>query len=74
MNTCHKCLCSRCGKIHQCEAILDMLMYYDAKNYPSCSPNKTCSNFSSHRNMELNKKWECPVKQNLGGDCNGSKE
>lgn len=63
MNICYKCMCNRCGNIHQCEAILDMLMYYDTSKHTSCTPITSCKNFSSYRNLELNKKWECPIKK-----------
>lgn len=64
MKKCTKCRCNRCGKIHQCEAILEMLEYHDKMKVTTCNPIIKCKNFTPYRNNELNKNWKCPINTN----------
>lgn len=63
MSTCNNCKCIKCGRIHQCEAILDMLEYLDTLENVECSSIKACKSFTPHRNTELNKNWDCPINK-----------
>lgn len=63
MNACYKCKCNRCGRIHQCESILEMLMYYDSLKHEKCNPILSCKKFTPYRNNELNKDWKCPINK-----------
>lgn len=68
MNVCDNCMCNRCGNMYQCEAILDMVIYYDSSNHIECTPITSCKNFLSYRNFDLNKNWNCPIESIIGGE------
>lgn len=57
--TCHNCKCHSCGNLHSCEIIMDKAIHNDMHNIGKCVPIYECNHYTSHRNYDLNKIWNC---------------